>query len=625
MEDAASTVASKQERSAFTTIPKRLIVVEDVEEQDKKIGRTQSNHVLMFRNCHKSTFTFQQNQRLSMVMAVNCTSCRFILMDSVVVTSRTCRVLDCHNCEFVFEDMDCRKVECWRTTKSNMTYIGEAPLVDNARVIWREGCYDNEVRLADLEHSDDSWTIHYSSLRSSPVPRAPGKRSQGQLPRSNEKDKEKDKEEEVHLNGHMLSFFDESCHLHHVPLLQEEEEDDEEEGKERKQQLYAEEARQHLEYLSGFISAVLPGDDVFNSLQHVPTAEQVLAAAKELEDTPFKLSREELDRAYDDERQEWEEEMENVRKKARGVAAAILEAKHVVIYTGAGVSTSANIPDFRGPQGVWTLQAKGQLSSLMFAAAKKDDGIKGAQPTYTHYAITELARRGLVRCVISTNMDGLHLRSGLPPHLLVEQHGNSFNEICERCGREHYRYFDVMQTVVHSRQHYTGRLCSFCGGRLQDTIVHFSESFRARATRPLSNYHARTCDLALVMGTSMNVQPSACYPDKCLRNPGGKLMIVNLQATPFDSLASIRVFARTDAFMAVLMEELGLQQFDMTPAWYPAPLPSLKAIQGRSWPEESPIYQPSRALTYTADGSSGEPLPSSEHYASIALTLCQLF
>jgi len=158
-----------------------------------------------------------------------------------------------------------------------------------------------------------------------------------------------------------------------------------------------------------------------------------------------------------------------------------------------------------------------------------------ARPTKTHYAITQLARKHLIHFVISTNMDGLHLRSGLPRHMIVEQHGNCYKEICENCQTEYYRQYDTLKTVVHSRKHHTGRHCTWCGGQLQDTIVHFSENFRGEHVQPISMHHARKCDLAIVMGTSMNVQPAAAYPDKALKSPGGKLVIVNLQKTPYDA------------------------------------------------------------------------------------------
>jgi NAD+-dependent protein deacetylase sirtuin 6 len=194
-------------------------------------------------------------------------------------------------------------------------------------------------------------------------------------------------------------------------------------------------------------------------------------------------------------------------------------------------------------------------------------------PTFTHYSITELVRQGLVGYVISTNMDALHARSGLPVHLLNEQHGNKHKERCERCSKDYYRQFDTLKTVNSPRGHLTGRNCTFCGERLRDSIVHFSEFVRPEEVMT-AMYNSRKCDLAVVLGTSMNVQPAASFPDKCFKN-GGKLVIINLQKTPFDSLASIRIFAKTDDVMRMLMEELHIHRFDvetdLIDTWDPHP------------------------------------------------------
>jgi mono-ADP-ribosyltransferase sirtuin 6 len=96
-------------------------------------------------------------------------------------------------------------------------------------------------------------------------------------------------------------------------------------------------------------------------------------------------------------------------------------------------------------------------------------------------------------------MDALHRRSGLPSHLINEQHGDKHKERCERCGMEFFRQYDTLETVMSSRSHLTGRNCTFCGGRLRDTIVHFSEPVKPEDML-LAMYHARKCDLAVVLG-----------------------------------------------------------------------------------------------------------------------------
>lgn len=89
-----------------------------------------------------------------------------------------------------------------------------------------------------------------------------------------------------------------------------------------------------------------------------------------------------------------------------------------------------------------------------------------------------------------------------------------------------------------------------------------SDTYRDPTEPIVVNFHAKKADFALVLGTSMCVQPAASYPEKVLRNPNGQLVIVNLQQTPCDSLATVRVFAKTDVFMAALMQALKIQWFD---------------------------------------------------------------
>jgi len=159
-------------------------------------------------------------------------------------------------------------------------------------------------------------------------------------------------------------------------------------------------------------------------------------------------------------------------------------------------------------------------------------------PTYAHYAIAELVRRGLVAFVTSTNLDGLHRRSGIPANKISELHGNCYREICELCDREYLRSFDTLPTRTDRWTHLTGRKCE-CGGGLKDTIIHFTETIRKDQWDPAVS-NARNSDVAVILGTSMNVQPAASLPDKCLLNPGGE---VSLTQTSFDFIANCLCFS----------------------------------------------------------------------------------
>lgn len=154
--------------------------------------------------------------------------------------------------------------------------------------------------------------------------------------------------------------------------------------------------------------------------------------------------------------------------KISELAEMVRTARHVVVHTGAGISTAAGIPDFRGKDGVWTKHKSG----VPLPAA--DRCWNNALPTASHMALAALAEAGVVAAVITQNIDGLHVRSGLQPHQLAELHGNIFKEACAGsggCGEVYTRSFDV--GGVGFRE--TGRQCPKCGKPLIDQLLDWED------------------------------------------------------------------------------------------------------------------------------------------------------
>ncbi|KXH53672.1 NAD-dependent deacetylase sirtuin-7 [Colletotrichum simmondsii] len=292
---------------------------------------------------------------------------------------------------------------------------------------------------------------------------------------------------------------------------------------------------------------------------------------------------------------EWREALDILDAKASRLVDLIKKSKHFIAFTGAGISTSAGIPDFRGPEGAWTLRAQGRQRT-----GKTTDTLQ-AVPTKTHMALVELQDRGILKYLVSQNCDGLHRRSGILPEKISELHGNSNREYCKDCGKEYLRGivsplissfvtgelyssstrlafnhtsqpdtdenqpdFRAVATYEKSiRDHRTGRKCPLCAGTLLDTIINFGEYLPAQPLA-LARSNAKKADLCLALGSSLTVPPACTIPETVGKKKrtktypnGGTLVICNLQSTPLDDLSEgVRVWATTDDLMVRVMEKL---------------------------------------------------------------------
>jgi len=215
------------------------------------------------------------------------------------------------------------------------------------------------------------------------------------------------------------------------------------------------------------------------------------------------------------------------------LAQLMLESKYLVVFTGAGISTESGLPDFRGPDGIWTRRDKG------LSTPSRD--FSTAEPNTGHMAIVELQNLGKLAFLISQNVDNLHLKSGISPDLLAELHGNVTKVRCRRCEFYLDRFED--QTV-----------CPLCGGELVSSVVNFGQSLPGKDLAD-SYEHSQNCDLLIVVGSSLVVTPAADMPRVALQS-GARLVIINQGETPFDQSAHLRFSEATGKVLLPAVEQL---------------------------------------------------------------------
>ncbi|KAF6002989.1 Sirtuin 6 [Cyanidiococcus yangmingshanensis] len=285
---------------------------------------------------------------------------------------------------------------------------------------------------------------------------------------------------------------------------------------------------------------------------------------------------------------EWDR-LSDIRRKVQQLAQWFQAARgQIVVHTGAGLSTAAGVRDFRGRNGVWSVATdsagdqpkSSSVDTSAFWELQQVGGHRGgdptdlddpreqplppesrlelAAPTLSHWALTKLVQCGYVRRIVTQNIDGLHLRSGLGRHRLSELHGNIFAEQCARCGRVFLN--DVAVPTVGCRR--TGHECVHCGragyqGALRDMLLDWEDPLPA-ADLKVATEDSREARLCLVIGSSMQMLPAATIACLCLRNPESRLVIVNASWTARDRLAHLVIRAPADMVLVLLLDELAL-------------------------------------------------------------------
>ena len=218
-------------------------------------------------------------------------------------------------------------------------------------------------------------------------------------------------------------------------------------------------------------------------------------------------------------------------------------AERIVVLTGAGISTESGIPDFRGPNGVWTRNpAAEKLSTLQNYLAdaeirkaswrsRLDHPAFSAQPNAGHLALARLGRRGKLHALVTQNIDGLHARAGNSPQRIVEVHGNLHGVVCFGCGWKG----PMLPVLDRVRAGEDDPHCTRCDGILKSDTISFGQALVPEVIDRAMRV-AEEADLMLAVGSTLQVYPVA-HAVPLAKSSGARVVIINAQPTQFDALA----------------------------------------------------------------------------------------
>ncbi len=226
-------------------------------------------------------------------------------------------------------------------------------------------------------------------------------------------------------------------------------------------------------------------------------------------------------------------------------AAMVFKAPSIVAFTGAGLSTESGIPDFRSPGGIWDRYnpADFEYSRILGSDRAREaywrmstefyGTMRDAQPNPAHLALKDLEDTGRLSAIVTQNIDNLHQKAGSSPDKVIEIHGTAFLVTCLSCGKSYER--DAIEERLASGE--TLPACDDCAGILKPATISFGQAMPEEAVEA-SFQAAGSCDLCLVLGSSLVVYPAAAIPAHAARSGAG-LLIVNRDPTPLDEHADL--------------------------------------------------------------------------------------
>jgi len=258
--------------------------------------------------------------------------------------------------------------------------------------------------------------------------------------------------------------------------------------------------------------------------------------------------------------------MEELIKKA---ASDLKQASYVVALTGAGLSTESGIPDYRGPSGVWTKNPEAEKRAYRAFSLFQTDprqyweerlnnpgplgDLNQYDPNEGHYALAEMEKMGILNCIITQNIDNLHLKAG--SQKVLEYHGNGLKFRCPNCNTRYEQ--DEFDLKKMEKEKMLPPLCQRCQEPVKSDVVHFGEPIPVDVMQK-SMEEVRKCDFMLICGTSAAVYPFASLPMEASDRKGVTIVEVNATPTPLteEEISDYIIEGRTGDILPRIVEEV---------------------------------------------------------------------
>jgi NAD-dependent deacetylase len=248
-----------------------------------------------------------------------------------------------------------------------------------------------------------------------------------------------------------------------------------------------------------------------------------------------------------------------INEKISLVAKKIKNAKHLVVFTGAGISTESGIPDYRSQGGIWDKFQPVYFDEFMSNRESRiryweqrldmEKSLSTAKPNIGHLSLAKLHELGILKALITQNIDGLHEESGIPKQKIIELHGNTRRVRCMSC-KKLISWNEAQDMIDRGDK---APVCS-CSGYFKPDTISFGQTMPVEETREASMLSSKS-DVFIVVGSTLLVQPAALMPEYA-KNAGAFLVIINLSKTPYDKDCDVLIRGKAGPVLKSIVEKI---------------------------------------------------------------------